>query len=145
MFNKSFGSLVQALTAMSYEQENQKTYSTQKLQKYWDGLNEQEQQQVFLYVTEKLVEGLSQGTSYRDILYNIFNFDAGIFKAGQKTGLNHLIQDIAEADIVGKLDSVNRLEVIDENGRAYVNMTVEDVDISMQDNNQTLKLFVSTK
>jgi hypothetical protein len=40
---------------------------------------------------------------------------------------------------------VNRLEVIDENGRAYVNMTVEDVDISMQDNNQTLKLFVSTK
>jgi hypothetical protein len=40
------------------------------------------------------------------------------------------------------LDKVTRVEVIDKNGRSYVNHDVNNVYIDMQDDIQTLKLFV---
>lgn len=40
---------------------------------------------------------------------------------------------------VGK---VNRVEVIDENGRSYVKYRVESVEFSLQDDGQTLKIFL---
>ncbi|MFC7293088.1 hypothetical protein [Hirschia litorea] len=36
----------------------------------------------------------------------------------------------------------NRLEIIDENGRAYVNIDVKEIDFSVQDDGKTLKFFV---
>ena len=39
---------------------------------------------------------------------------------------------------------VKRLEIIDESGRAYVNMNVSECTISIQDTGNTMKLFVST-
>lgn len=44
-----------------------------------------------------------------------------------------------------KLDRVNRVEVIDETGRAYTNYNVEMVTASFQDGDKTLKLFVTTE
>jgi superfamily II helicase len=38
--------------------------------------------------------------------------------------------------------SVTRVEVIDSKGRAYVNMKVKKLQLSYQDNNRTLKLFI---
>jgi len=40
---------------------------------------------------------------------------------------------------------LNRVEVIDETGRAYVNMNVDYVQYSLQDGGHTLKLFVTSK
>lgn len=40
---------------------------------------------------------------------------------------------------------INRLEVIDEQGRAYVNMDIKEIDFSIQDNGRTLKFFVKSK
>ena len=37
---------------------------------------------------------------------------------------------------------VTRLEVIDETGRAYVNTSIESVELHLQDDTQTLKVFV---
>ena len=37
---------------------------------------------------------------------------------------------------------VNRIEVIDNDGRRYVKYNVVDAKIDLQDNEQTLKLFV---
>lgn len=37
---------------------------------------------------------------------------------------------------------VNRVEVIDENGRSYVKYFCNNVKISLQDNGYTLKLFL---
>lgn len=42
-----------------------------------------------------------------------------------------------------KADKVTRVEVIDENGRSYVNWNCKSVELSMQDDNRTLKVFIS--
>ena len=42
------------------------------------------------------------------------------------------------------LDTVNRVEVIDGNGRSYVNRYPSNkVSISLQDDNRTLKIFIT--
>lgn len=41
-----------------------------------------------------------------------------------------------------KFADVTRVEVIDETGRAYVKYNRSDVEISIQDDGRTLKLFV---
>jgi hypothetical protein len=40
-------------------------------------------------------------------------------------------------------DSVTRVEVIDESGRAYVKYGVQKVELSIQDDFKTLKIFIS--
>jgi len=37
---------------------------------------------------------------------------------------------------------VTRLEIINDEGRAYVNMDVKDMKLSYQDNSKTLKIFI---
>ena len=37
---------------------------------------------------------------------------------------------------------VDRVEVIDSQGRSYVNMDVKECGLMLQDNNKTLKLFL---
>lgn len=42
------------------------------------------------------------------------------------------------------LENVNRVEVIDQNGRSYVNWKpTNKTEISLQDNGKTLKVFIS--
>jgi len=43
-----------------------------------------------------------------------------------------------------QLDRVNRVEVIDENGRSYVKYDVKKAEMSLQDKNKTLKVFIKT-
>lgn len=38
--------------------------------------------------------------------------------------------------------NVTRVEVIDHTGRAYTKYNVADVEISLQDDNRTLKIFI---
>ncbi len=45
-----------------------------------------------------------------------------------------------------KHESVTRVEVIDENGRSYVNFDPNnDVKVSLQDDNKTMKIFITKK
>lgn len=46
--------------------------------------------------------------------------------------------------LIQQLDKITRLEVIDEDGRQYVNMSVIGMEFSFQDDGKTLKLFVDT-
>lgn len=49
-------------------------------------------------------------------------------------------------DTVKLVDNCNRIEVIDETGRAYVNWKPDNIiEMSMQDDGRTMKIFVSTK
>lgn len=41
------------------------------------------------------------------------------------------------------LPGCNRVEVIDSTGRAYTNMSCNSVEKQMQDDNKTLKIFIS--
>jgi hypothetical protein len=47
-------------------------------------------------------------------------------------------------DTIEEVGGVTRVEVIDDNGRAYVNHNVGHVEISYQDGGRTLKLFLSS-
>ena len=40
------------------------------------------------------------------------------------------------------LESVTRVEVIDDNGRAYTVHNIESVVLSLQDDQRTLKIFI---
>lgn len=40
------------------------------------------------------------------------------------------------------LSKINRVEVIDESGRAYTNYSVDKCELSLQDDDRTLKVFV---
>ena len=41
-----------------------------------------------------------------------------------------------------RLQKVTRVEVIDSNGRIYTNYNCKDVEIQLQDDNRTLKIFL---
>ncbi len=40
---------------------------------------------------------------------------------------------------------VTRIEIIDEKGRQYINMSMEIDEIQLQDNNRTMKIFIKNK
>lgn len=42
------------------------------------------------------------------------------------------------------IENVNRVEVIDQYGRAYTNYKVDSMTFSLQDDGKTLKLFIAT-
>ena len=45
-----------------------------------------------------------------------------------------------------KVKNCTRVEVIDENGRSYVNFNPNnEVKVSMQDDNRTMKIFIKRK
>lgn len=41
-----------------------------------------------------------------------------------------------------QLKSIPRVELIDETGRCYVNFEVNEVQLHLQDNDKTLKVFI---
>ena len=46
-------------------------------------------------------------------------------------------------DNVNKYENVNRLEIIDDKGRSYINLGVVGMTFDLQDQGKTLKIFVS--
>lgn len=48
----------------------------------------------------------------------------------------------SEDDDTLDVSLVDRVEVIDANGRSYVNLDVEEVELQLQDGNRTLKVFI---
>lgn len=56
--------------------------------------------------------------------------------------------ELSFTDVINKLDTstINRVEVIDEKGRSYVNWKPSNqTQIMIQDNNRTLKIFISQR
>lgn len=49
---------------------------------------------------------------------------------------------VSKTEVHIKYPDVNRFEVIDSTGRAYVQYNVKDVTLSLQDNGCTLKVFL---
>jgi len=53
-----------------------------------------------------------------------------------------LINFVTDPKEIHDLASITRVEVIDKTGRAYTNMKAENVSLSFQDDNRTLKVFI---
>lgn len=64
--------------------------------------------------------------------------NTGLFNAeGKKLTINEVMNILP-------FSMVNRIEVIDENGRSYVNWKSEnDISLQIQDSGKTLKIFIS--
>ena len=62
-----------------------------------------------------------------------------------KEALLRLQVERANAVIAAQMGKVNRVEVIDNKGRAYTKYNVEGVYCQLQDDGKTLKVFVQYK
>lgn len=58
--------------------------------------------------------------------------------------LAELYSKMLQGDSIKQIHGVNRVELIDESGRQYVNWHCEKIEISFQDGNKTLKIFVKS-
>ena len=114
---------------------------------WWKGLSEQEREDAFYAVCKRIwqADGMDNGT-YRYALYDVFGFDPGMYGRGMDCGYMAIHNAIFDGEELQKMKTVNRFEVIDEEGRTYVNHLEEgqSVKFSLQDDNKTLKVFIDT-
>ncbi len=115
---------------------------------WWDNLTEKEREDAFYSVIKRMykAEVQDRGT-YRWALYDVFGFDPGMYGAGMDCGYMALHNIIYDGLDFEKMKTVDRMEVIDEDGRAYVRGIgqVKRLKFELQDDDCTLKIFVNGK
>lgn len=112
---------------------------------WWNGLTEEEREDAFYAVIKRMYKAeLVDNGSYRWALYDVFGFDPGMYGRGMDCGYMALHNAIFDGDELAAMKSVNRFEVIDDTGRAYVKYLKEGEGIvySLQDDDRTLKVFI---
>ena len=136
------------LAELGQEMEQYRKEYEAKNDAWWDGLSETERQDAFYAVIKRMyrAEVEDRGT-YRYALYDVFGFDPGMYGAGMDCGYMSLHNIIFDGLEVDRMKCVDRLEVIDENGRAYARGigAVKRLRFELQDDNCTLKIFVNDK
>ena len=130
--------------------ESQKQYEAEN-NAWWDGLTEKEREDAFYAVCKRIhkAEIKDQG-SYRYVLYDVFGFNEGMYRRGMECGFMDLHNSIIDEDQKAtlrkhsRMKKVNRFEVIDDSGRAYVKYLKEGEGVAyvLQDDDQTLKVFI---
>lgn len=115
---------------------------------WWNGLTEEEREDAFYAVVKRMykAEVVDRGT-YRWALYDVFGFDPGMYGRGMDCGYMNMHNMLFDAFELEAMKGVTRFEVIDEEGRTYVNHLLEDqrVKFSLQDDDRTLKVFIDSK
>ena len=112
---------------------------------WWNGLSEEEREEAFYAVCKRIYKAeLVDRGSYRDALYDVFGFDMHMYGRGMDCGYMNIHNAIHIGEELQAMKKVNRFEVIDEEGRTYVNHLNEDqqVKFSLQDDDRTLKVFI---
>ena len=119
-----------------------------KNDEWWDNLTEQEREDAFYAVCKRIwqAEGKDGGT-YRHALYSVFGFDPGMYPLGMECGDMSIHNAFFDGEQLSKMKGVDRVEVIDREGRNYVRYldTSETVKFSLQDDDNTLKIFIDDK
>lgn len=139
------------LAKLSQEMEaSRKAYQAEN-DAWWDGLTEKEREDAFYAVCKRIhkAEIKDQGT-YRYALYDVFGFNEGMYMRGMDCGFMDLHNSIIDEEQKvtlrkhTRMKKVNRFEVIDDSGRAYVKYLKEGEGIAygLQDDEQTLKVFI---
>jgi hypothetical protein len=134
-----------ALAELSQEMEKSRKIYEHDNDTWWNGLTEEEREDAFYAVVKRIHKAeLQDHGSYRYALYNVFGFDPGMYMKGMNCGYMALHNAIGDGEDYQAMRGVNRLEVIDDTGRAYTKYLKDDeaVRYSLQDDNRTLKVFV---
>jgi hypothetical protein len=134
-----------ALAELSQELEKSRKIYEHDNDTWWNGLTEQEREDAFYAVCKRIwkADGIDNGT-YRYGLYDVFGFDPGMYMRGMDCGYMALHNAIFDGEELQRMKGVNRLEVIDDTGRAYTKYLKDDerVKYVLQDDDRTLKVFV---
>lgn len=116
-----------------------------KNDEWWNNLTEQEREDAFYAVCKRIWQADGKdGGSYRYALYDVFGFDPGMYALGMECGYMSIHNAIFDGEQLNKMKGVDRVEVVDRHGRSYTNRLAkgETVKFSLQDNDNTLKLFI---
>jgi hypothetical protein len=146
--NEEQDKALQALSEFGQKMEKARVAYEAKNDAWWAALTETEREDAFYAVCKRLFQGeIKQRGTYRYVLYDVFGFDAGMYVAGMECGFMALHNAIFDGDDLQKMKSVNRVEVIDDTGRAYVKYLdkSEGIKYSLQDDDKTLKVFIDKK
>ena len=114
---------------------------------WWDNLSTEKQQLAFYTVMKKIYQyRVVEGHGYRGTLYEAFGWGPEAYRIGMECNFFDLHNMIYDAQELSAMKGVNRFEVIDEEGRTYVNHLNDDqrVKFSLQDDDRTLKVFISS-
>jgi hypothetical protein len=134
-----------ALAELSQELEKSRREYEAANDVWWNGLTEQEREDAFYAVVKRIHKAeLQDRGTYRWALYDVFGFDGGMYARGMDCGYMALHNAVGDGEDYQAMRGVNRLEVIDDTGRALVKYLKDDerVRYSLQDDNRTLKVFV---
>jgi len=138
---------LETMTEIGQEMEKAREEYENENEAWWNGLSEQEREDAFYAVCKRIwqADGIDNGT-YRYALYNVFGFDPGMYGRGMDCGYMAIHNAIFDGEELQKMQGVTRFEVIDEEGRTYVNHLEDDqsVKFSLQDDNNTLKVFIDS-
>ena len=138
---------LETMTEIGQELEKARDEYEKQNEAWWNGLSEQEREDAFYAVCKRIwkADGMDNGT-YRYALYDLFGFDPGMYGRGMDCGYMAIHNAIFDGEELQKMKTVNRFEVIDEEGRTYVNHLAdsESVKFSLQDDNKTLKVFIDS-
>ena len=135
-----------ALAELSQEMEKHRNEYEAQVDDWWlNHLTEKEREDAFYAVVKRIhrAELQDRGT-YRYALYDVFGFDPGMYARGMDCGYMALHNAIYDGEDLQAMKGVTRFEVIDEEGRTYVNHLNDDqgVKFSLQDDDRTLKVFI---
>jgi hypothetical protein len=136
---------LKALSELSELQVASQEEYEQKNNVWWNKLSQTEREDAFYAVCKRIYKAdiVDQG-SYRYALYDIFNFEPGMYGLGMDCGYMTIHNTLYDGKDLQRMRLVNRIEIIDESGRVYTKMlqSGEGVDFSLQDDERTLKIFV---
>ena len=135
-----------SLAKISQEMEKFRIQHEAENDAWWEGLTEREREDAFYAVCKRIWEAELKdgGGTYRYALYDVFGFGGGMYRHGMNCGFMAIHNAIGDGEDYQAMRGVNRLEVIDENGRALVKYLDKDEKLryDLQDDNRTLKIFV---
>lgn len=136
---------LQELSDLGQEMQNEQDHYEAENEIWWNNLTQQEREDAFYAVVKRIykAEIQDEGT-YRYALYDVFGFDGGMYMQGMDCGYMNLHNAICDGTDYQKMKNVNRIEVIDETGRAIVKYLDKDESprYTLQDDDKTLKIFI---
>ena len=145
MEEKTVEDALQELSDLGQEMEKAQRVYEHDNDTWWNGLTEKEREDAFYAVCKRIwkADGIDSGT-YRYALYDVFGFDAGMYMQGMDCGYMAIHNAISNGEDYQAMRAVNRFEVIDNTGRAYVKYLDkgEGMSYSLQDEDRTLKVFI---
>ena len=134
------------LAKLQQEMQKNRVEHESKVDEWWDSITQEEREMAFFSVCKRIYEAeLQDGGTYRHALYDVFGFDGGMYMHGMNCGFMAIHNAIGDGEDYQAMRGVNRLEVIDDTGRALVKYLDkgEKLRYELQDDNRTLKIFVN--